>query len=339
MYRLQDDDDVPIRISLFLFQAVLFASSPYVSKEVIQKCGFEDKRGARNALYKKAKILFDLRADDRSLVQAQGAVLLSLHTSADEPQAGSLWLTRAIQAAAVVGCKPGPSAEVGTFVRKRLSWSIILRDRSLCLGLRRRPQVTSVDFGMEVEPLEEDDFAEEINRSQVYSPSVKRLLFKALQEQCRLAVSLTEMVSFVFASHGLSAPRLSLHEFRESLAKIKTTKELMKQWETCSKMSAWMNDALPEPVTLFVNFTFMYYQYVPFSFLMEIELMPDRTARIDIAHYESLLIENHAFFMGHDYTTQRVDTGATLHDAMSNLTSIMEYFSREGRAQSLPLSV
>lgn len=68
-------------------------------------------------------------------------------------------------------------------------------------------------------------------------------------------------------------------------------------------------------------------------------LISNRTARIDLAHYEVLLIEKHAFFAGPDYFTQLVDIGTALHDAMSNLTSIMEYLSRKGRAQSLPLSV
>lgn len=198
------------------------------------------------------------------MIQTQAAVLLSLHTSADEPQAGSLWLTRAIQAAMIVGCKPGSYEDVDLSVKKRLWWSIILRDRSLCLGLRRRPQVTSIDFGMEVEPLEEVDFVQEIHKALVYSSSTKRMLFMALQEQCRLAVLLTEMVSFVFASHGLSAPNLSLDDFRKSLAKIDRVKESMRQWEICSKIAASLQDDLPEPVTLFIHFTLMYYQYVSF---------------------------------------------------------------------------
>ncbi|KAH8425138.1 fungal specific transcription factor domain-containing protein [Aspergillus melleus] len=323
LYGLLDEDDDSRTISLFVFQAILFASCPYVSRDTIQKCGFEDKRSARNEFYKRAKIFFDLKADDRPLIQAQGATLLSLHTSADEPQAGSLWLTRAIQAAMIVRCKPGPSEDVEASVKKRLWWSIILRDRSLCLGLRRRPQITSVDCGMGVEPLEEEDFAEEIRKSQVYSPSTKRLLFKALQEQCRLAALLTEMVSVVFASHGLSAPLLSLDEFKESLEKIRRMKESLQQWEICSRMSSWMKGDLPDPVTLFVKFTLMYFQ----------------TARVDLAHYEALLVENHIAFAGQDYISQLVEIGTTLQEAMSDLTTIMEYFSREGRAQSLPLSV
>ncbi|THC97202.1 hypothetical protein EYZ11_003311 [Aspergillus tanneri] len=317
------DEKTPRRLSLFLFQVILFASAPYVALEVLQKCGFDDRRSARNTLYQRAKLLFHLKAEDRPFIQAQGAVLLTLHTTADEPQAGSLWLARAIQAVMVLGCKPAPSEDTQGAMKKRLWWSIILRDRSLCLGLRRRPQVTSIDFSMDVEPLEEEDFTEEIDNSQVYDPRTKRLLFKALQEQCRLAVLLTEMVSFVFASHGLSTPRLSCEEFRESLARVSRIKATLKQWETCSNMSTWMKEDLPEAVNLFVNFTLMYYH----------------TARIDLAHYEALLVENHIIWSGSNYISQLVETGTALHDAMDHLMSIMEYFSREGQAQNLPLSV
>ncbi|KAL2861204.1 Zn(II)2Cys6 transcription factor [Aspergillus lucknowensis] len=311
------------KISLFVFQAILFAGSPYISTQTIRKCGFTDKRNARNTLYKRVKILYDLHAEDRPHPQAQGSVLLTLHTSANEPQICSLWLTRAIQNAMIIGCQPGPTEDINASLKKRLWWSIILRDRSLCLGLRRRPQVTSFDMGIVAELPDEEDFADEISTSPVYSPEIKRMMLKVLQEQCRLAVLLSEMITFVFASHGISAPSLTLEQFHEDLARIARTKSAMQRWEACSPLHQWTEGKAPEAVTLFTNFTYMYYQ----------------TARIDLAHYEALLLENHLMFCGENYITQLWSAGNTLRDAMSRLTSIMEYFGREGRAQNLPLSV
>ncbi|KAL4894996.1 hypothetical protein BDV59DRAFT_200253 [Aspergillus ambiguus] len=311
------------RMSLFVLQTLLFASCPYVSEETLQNCGFEDRRNARKILYRRAKYLFDLQGEDRPFLLSQGAVLLSLHTSAEEPQAGSLWLTRAIQNAMIIGCQPGPCEDVELSLKKRLWWSIILRDRSLCLGLRRRPQVTSAPFSMASDLLEETDVADEIEFSRVYDPQTKRMLLKVFQEQCRLSVMLTEMISFVFASHGLSAPSLSLEQFHESLATVSRIRASLKQWETCSQLGALIEGDTPEVVTLFTNFTFMYYH----------------TARIDLAHYEALLVENHLMFAGESYIKQVWEIGNTLRDAMDRLTDVMEYFSREGRAQNLPLSV
>ncbi|KAL4964936.1 Zn(II)2Cys6 transcription factor [Aspergillus stella-maris] len=311
------------KISLFVFQAILFAGSPYISTETIRKCGWTDKRNARNTLYKRVKALYDLHAEDRPHQQAQGCVMLTLHTSASEPQISSLWLTRAIQNAMIIGCQPGPTEDIDASLKKRLWWSIILRDRSLCLGLRRRPQVTSFDMGMVAELPDEDDFDDEIHNSPVYSPEIKRMMLKVLQEQCRLAVLLSEMITFVFASHGIAAPSLTLEQFQEELAKISRTKTAMQRWEACSPLYQWTEGKAPEAVTLFTNFTYMYYQ----------------TARIDLAHYEAMLLENHLMFSGQNYITQIWGAGNTLRDAMGRLTSIMEYFGREGRAQNLPLSV
>ncbi|KAL5339939.1 hypothetical protein BJX70DRAFT_387586 [Aspergillus crustosus] len=311
------------KISLFVFQAVMFAGSPYISMETIRKCGWSDKRNARNVLYKRVKTLYDLHAEDRPYQLAQGSVMLTLHTSASEPQISSLWLTRAIQNAMIIGCQPGPNEDIEPSLKKRLWWSIILRDRSLCLGLRRRPQVTSFDMGMVAELPDEDDFSDEIHNSPVYSPEIKRMMLKVLQEQCRLAVLLSEMITFVFASHGIAAPSLTLEQFQEELVRIARTKTAMQRWEACSTLDQWTEGKAPEAVTLFTNFTFMYYQ----------------TARIDLAHYEALLLENHLLFCGKGYFNQLCSAGNALRDAMSRLTSIMEYFGREGRAQNLPLSV
>jgi hypothetical protein len=232
----------------------------YVSAETIRKCGFPDKRSARNTLYKRVKALYDLHAEDRPHPQAQGSVILTLHTSANEPQISSLWLTRAIQNAMIIGCQPGPTEDIDPSLKKRLWWAIILRDRSICLGLRRRPQVTSFDMGMVAELPDEDDFADEINNSPVYSPEIKRMMLKVLQEQCRLAVLLSEMITFVFASHGIAAPSLTLEQFQEELGKIARTKAAMQRWEACSPLHQWTEGKAPEAVTLFTNFTYMYYQ-------------------------------------------------------------------------------
>ncbi|KAI9375126.1 hypothetical protein BJX61DRAFT_540151 [Aspergillus egyptiacus] len=310
------------KISLFVFQAILFAGSPYVSAETIRKCGWSDKRNARNTLYKRSKALYDLHGEDRAHAQAQGSVILTLHTSAPEPQISSLWLTRAIQNAMIIGCQPGPTEEIDPRLRKRLWWSIILRDRSLCLGLRRRPQVTSFEMMVSELP-DEEDFADEIATSAVYSREVKRMMLRVLQEQCRLAVLLSEMITFVFASHGIAAPSLTLEQFQEELVKIARTKSAMQRWEACSPLHQWSEGKAPEAVTLFTNFTYMYYQ----------------TARIDLAHYEALLLENHLMFSGKHYLSRLWNAGNTLHDAMDSLIRIMEYFGREGRAQNLPLSV
>lgn len=56
LYRQECEDSSAFRISLPLFQALLFASSPYISASTAQDCGFDDTRAAWKTLYQRAKV-------------------------------------------------------------------------------------------------------------------------------------------------------------------------------------------------------------------------------------------------------------------------------------------
>ncbi|KNG87592.1 hypothetical protein ANOM_005442 [Aspergillus nomiae NRRL 13137] len=308
-------------ISLFVLQALLFSSCPYVPLQTLQKCGFSDRRKARIIFYDRAKLLFDLQAEDDAFAKAQGSALLAHHTSAQDPQASNIWLMRAIQNAMIVGCGPGPGdSQINLSMMKRLWWSMVLRDRVLSIGLRRRPQITSVEFNMGANWLTEEDFADEIVNSRVYDPELKIQLFQVLQEQCKLAVLLTDMVALVFSSQGVSSPSLSLTEFQAVLAAIRRIKRYLTKWEAVSIVPPSTSH---ETVTFFTHLTWMYYY----------------AARVDLAQYEALIIEKHLSFTGTNYRGQLLETGADLRKAMTGLTSAIEFFCGQGRAERMPLSV
>lgn len=105
------------------------------------------------------KLLYDSNAETRPFAKAQGAVLLTHHTSAEYPRAGGWWLTRAIENATIACAQPSCAENVKRSLKKRLWWSILLRDRSLCIGLRRQPQLISVDRSELSGWLSEEDFA------------------------------------------------------------------------------------------------------------------------------------------------------------------------------------
>ena len=164
---------------------------------------------------------------------------------------------RAIQNAMIVGCGPGPGdSQINLSMMKRLWWSMVLRDRVLSIGLRRRPQITSVEFNMGANWLTEEDFADEIVNSRVYDPELKIELFQVLQEQCKLAVLLTDMVALVFSSQGVSSPSLSLTEFQAVLAAIHRIKRYLTKWEAVSIVPPSTSH---ETVTFFTHLTWMYY--------------------------------------------------------------------------------
>ncbi|KAL4885413.1 hypothetical protein BJY04DRAFT_230958 [Aspergillus karnatakaensis] len=313
------------KLSLFVFQAMLFRAVSYVSLESMNRCGFNDKESARAAFYKRAKLLFDLRAENQPLNKAQGAVLLSHQVSPDDPQTGSLWLVYATQNTVILGQEPVSFAgDLQDSMKKRLWWSILLRDRCLCLGLRRRTQITSKHFNAETSYFEEADFADEIAHSHVYDPESKRVLFQALQHQCRLAVLVTDMATFMFTSNGVSSPSLSFKAFQSHRCEIKRLRNELLQWERRFSPPQTLPNGtvLPSPVMTFIKVTYMYYY----------------AAQSNLAHYEALIVESHSDFAGKSYPSQLCECGSFLKDAVASLTETMEYFSDCQNVENIPLS-
>ncbi|RJE20818.1 hypothetical protein PHISCL_06837 [Aspergillus sclerotialis] len=251
---------LPGNLSLFVFQAILFASCPFVSLETLRRCGFENKRDARKQLYNRAKLLFDLKAETKPSAKAKGAVLLTHHTSAEDPQAGSLWLTRAIESAMMIDAQPSLLVDdISPSLKKRLWWSILLRDRSLCIGLRRRPQVP-IKY---CDWITEDDFMDEIYSSRAYDPNEKRRLLTALQEQCQLAVLLSDLVSLIFAPRVFPSCFLSVDQFDGLMLTIDKIRLSLVEWEnqTLSTRQLMERAESDDPAAMLTALTSMYYQY------------------------------------------------------------------------------
>jgi hypothetical protein len=221
--------------------------------------------------------LFDLGAEILPLNKAQGAVLLSHHVSPDEPQTGSLWLVYAMQNAVILGQQSKSfarqnavilgqqpvslAADLQDGMKKRLWWSILLRDMCLCLGLRRRTQITSNHFNAETSYLKENDFADEIAHSNVYDRESKMILFETLQHQCRLAVLVTDMATFMFTTNGVSSPSLPFNAFQSHRCEIKRLRNELLLWERrfVPPQTLPNGSPLPPSVTTFIRVTYMYY--------------------------------------------------------------------------------
>ncbi|KAL3449086.1 hypothetical protein BJX65DRAFT_306627 [Aspergillus insuetus] len=207
-------------LSLFTFQAMLFAASAFVSSKAIKSAGFVDARAARNALYTRAKLLYDLNCEKSILSTIQGSLLLTHHSSSSDLHAGSLWLSIAIQNAIVYNAlhpspntfstanptpAPNPSTKKEN-LKRRIWWSILLCDRIIPLGLRRHPQITPQTMDLTGEscltPLGERDLEDEISCSEVYDAETKRLLARVLGVQCELAVALSDVLVLVNSGVG-----------------------------------------------------------------------------------------------------------------------------------------
>ncbi|KAJ0415776.1 hypothetical protein BJY00DRAFT_326724 [Aspergillus carlsbadensis] len=312
------------KIPLFILQAVLFASCPYVSLGTIQACGFRTKTEARNAFYKRAKYLFDFHGEESPLAQTQGALLLSHHASAAEPQAGTDWLARAIQSAFTLDNLPEASVSVDLLSKKRLWWSIVLRDRCLCLALHRRTQMPVIDRSLQIDTLDEDDFTDEITNSYVYEPPTKRVLVNVLKEHYGLALALSDMMPLVYSSHGIRVPSLSRDAFNATIAKVRCVESTLDRWRSATRLPSLMDQKANESVAVFVNLVYMYYY----------------SARINLTHFELLTIENHPNYTpANIYTTRLTRAATTLTESTHHLTNVLEVLGHHGKTHTLPLSL
>ncbi|KAL2869751.1 fungal specific transcription factor domain-containing protein [Aspergillus lucknowensis] len=311
------------KVSLFVLQALLFASSPYVSLTTLHACGFRTKPEARNTFYKRAKCMFDLNAATRPLAQGQGAALLSNHASAVEPHAGTDWLSRAIESALTINASPGPrQEEVAPILKKRLWWSVVLRDRCLCLALHRRTEMPVINTGLGIDTMDEEDFADEIMNSYVYEAHTKRALVKVLKEQYELALALSDMMPLVYASHGFRTPSLSRAAFEETLVKVRRIEATLDQWMSPTQFPGLISPNTHGSVPVFINLVYMYYY----------------AARINLMQFELLTIEKHPEYTP-DYSQQLTRAGSSLSESMHRLTGVMEFLSYRGRNHSLPLTI
>ncbi|KAL5359672.1 fungal-specific transcription factor domain-containing protein [Aspergillus floccosus] len=183
--------------SLFVFQAVLFCSIAYIPLPLIHRLGYASRELAQAAFHLRAKLLYELEAETDPLYLAQGC-LLSRHTTGARPNQASEWLTIAINKAVSIQAhranKSRSDKETNNNVKSRLWWSIIIRDRSLSLGLRRRILVAPPMLDLSIEPPCESDFQDEILSSRVHSPLNRRRFVHMLRAQVKLSLILTELL-------------------------------------------------------------------------------------------------------------------------------------------------
>lgn len=198
------------KVSLLVFQAMLFAACAYVSRNSVRALGFSDMKAARASFYRRAKLIFDFEAESSPIAIAQASLLLSSWSpSADRQysQTGSFWLGVAIRQAKLAGAhqyrslyrEQSAEARYATSltrqnILKRLWWCTIVTDRMQSLCAQKPIQVTPLHFSHEDmrNTLTSNDFVDEIERSRVYNSGAKGALLKIFVHISQLAVALTD---------------------------------------------------------------------------------------------------------------------------------------------------
>ena len=324
------DLDRPGKLSLFVFQSMLFAAAATVSLAALRCCGFISVRQARDTFYRRAKTIFDLSKETDCYSVAQGALLLTYYSTNADPNINSYWLSIAIQNARVINAqlyyRDQTISDTERRRKKRLWWSCVLRDRIMPLGCRRAIQITHEHFDFN-QRFEEEDLAHEIGFSRVYDAETQKQLVKTIVAQFELAVALTGVLAMCYpldGSHSLAqlAP-IDLGKTKECIEK------------TRSKLLNWFNrfslQALPHTeanqahvsVTLYTDLLYVYYH----------------SARLALCQYEIFILKSPLTSSESDHIQPLYHAKEEMQTATAATTEIVKVLIMLKAAQYLPVSM
>lgn len=238
-----DNSDMPgqaERLSLLVFQAILFASCNFVSKAAIRALGFPNIRAARASLYRRAKLLHDLETESSPLALSQACLLLSFWAPTSTRNPNTSWLSLAIQHAksaeahhysAMPQFSPvsHPLQHRKQNILKRVWWGCIIRDRCLGLLMRRPLQITKSHFDFDSNPtFDLSDLASELGASRVYDADTKRCLADVLAQIVKLYVVLTDLLLLVFPLDD--TPGWGRDMTPEDAGRVSECKKSLRRW-------------------------------------------------------------------------------------------------------------
>lgn len=147
--------------SLFLYQAVMFCATAFVSNKILKEAGYTSRKAARRTFFTKARLLYDFDYESDRLLLVQGLLLMTYwYETPDDQKDTWHWMGVAISLGHTIGLHRNPAnTNMPTQRRKlwkRIWWSCFMRDRLIALGMRRPTRIKDEDF--DVPMLEEDDF-------------------------------------------------------------------------------------------------------------------------------------------------------------------------------------
>ncbi|KAH8805029.1 fungal-specific transcription factor domain-containing protein [Xylogone sp. PMI_703] len=149
------------KMSILLFQAIMFAASVYVDVNLLIDNGFNTRRAARKEMYQRVKFLAEFKVDTDEISYIQSLLLMTYwYETPDNPKGMCYWLGIAITVANGIDLHRDPEIlgydKETCKLRKRIWWSCIMRDSVTALGMRQPAKIRDDDY--DVPMLTLDDF-------------------------------------------------------------------------------------------------------------------------------------------------------------------------------------
>lgn len=165
---INQSDPSPEQLSLLVFQAMMFVGSIWVDIRLLRRLGFLTRHEARKAMHGKVRLLYDSDYEDDRTCLVQSLILLTFWwESPNENKDAWHWIGAALSVSRTMGlhqpcAEEPPSFEVSRF-RKRLWWTLLMRDSISSFGLSRAPRIRDEDHFVDMLEMEDFDFHDTVS--------------------------------------------------------------------------------------------------------------------------------------------------------------------------------
>ncbi|EWY88027.1 hypothetical protein FOYG_09389 [Fusarium oxysporum NRRL 32931] len=350
MYSQKESTGPQATMSLLVFQAMLFASCNFVSLHIIKQLGFSSLRTARAEFYRRTKLLYDLGSETSSLPLAQAAILMMgwVPPSNTTLNPYKTWLSLAIQHARSINADrytevPELIEVTSTKQRKyqnslhRLWWCCVIMDRISPLCTRFSLHITHDRFDFKnTIPLGAEHLQDDIYRSSVFTPAIKRRQIGIFSKFLELMILLTDVLTltYPFEDSVRSKSRFAEDEdlaFERCEASLKAwyvrVSALFPPFENEPKDSYGKGNDQEKSIVLQTNLIYIYYH----------------TASIALCHYKILRQSLTSDSAGEDTarpgrSLKLQQSSFEVQDAAQKITKCYEELTRRRLARWFPIS-
>ncbi|KAF2832963.1 hypothetical protein CC86DRAFT_310511 [Ophiobolus disseminans] len=239
------------KVSLILFQAVMFAGSAFIDMHHLRTAGYATRKEARKDFFQKTRILydFDYESDRVSLVQA--LLLLTYYYETPDDQKDTWhWMGVATSVAHTIGLHRNPDNTNLDSKRaklwKRIWWSTYMRDRLIALGMRRPTRIKTEDFDVpmltlddfEISPIPDSITCIPADCRVARDVDIQRQLAIMCIEKARLCLCISHVLSKQYCvlnnNHGLQNDRTTMMLLPKKLdpetSEVKVCDEELQNW-------------------------------------------------------------------------------------------------------------
>lgn len=209
-------------ISFLLFQAIMFAATPYESEDSIAREGFRDRREARKTRYERVKLLYLSRCEDDEIAILQTVLLMTYWDEPSEDLRDS-WYWVGVAKALVTSIQDQPETEdkfctVGLW--RRIRWSCYMRDRLITITKRRPLQIPDTEFDIPMLTVSDFEMGPLLTKGclgndgshpAIRDPSTKRFLAQASIALACLCRCISRVIESQYTVTKPDSIRSSLH--------------------------------------------------------------------------------------------------------------------------------